>query len=394
MSKMELGDEAAERRHDVQVRAINPDNHRELEQLADLFGSPDLSSHGQSIPAEYLQKLFWISLLAPSSVEKLYTGLLGTWGSKTVAHLGIEFIPSYGTLSLHHFVSLDSTPYDALRSVVERMREIVAEQASRLGIKSCLLFSRVGGSRTGRLIEEIFSGVHVATLPSGRDDGDVEGRSSSTDVYLVPLPQTEHPTEQAAGDTLVDAIPADATASLEHAAPERRTIFPPLNHLPLIHAIYKRLPLIRDIDSSAAVKSEPRSEGRSKRKSGTRASYTQGHCRTGFLRHLGLHYVFLDPSARSIDEHLQLCFELATSSRLARRRCLALIPITKPGNDNLVASLEEQGWQVVGVLPLFFGEDLIALSQQTSAIIERGVEGKHPKAMRGTQALRQTPLPM
>lgn len=391
MSKMKNGEPSGCSPQDVQVRAINPDNHRELEHLSELFASPHIGAHGADLPAEYLQKLFWLSLLAPSSNEKLYTGLLGSSDAEIIAHLGIEFIPSYGTLSLHHFVTVEHVPYEVVKAAAEKMRALVAEQASRLGISTCLLFSRFSGARSGRLIEEVFAGVHVATLPAGRDDEPASGSSLSTDVYLVPLPAVETTNDQLS-PLEAGALDAEHNEESEEAAavPERRTLFPPLSHLPLIHAIYKRLPLIRDIDSSAVATSDTPA----RKKRGTRATYTQGHCRTGFLRHLGLHYVFLDPSARSIEEHLQLCRELASSSRLARRKCLALIPITKPGNDTLVGSLEEQGWQVVGVLPLYFGEDLIALSQQNPAILERGVGTQQPKGLRSSQALRQTPLPM
>lgn len=339
--------------HHVQVRALNPDNHRELEALAALAsGAEGADGAGRS------GKRFWLALTESACTERRYTGLLAWTGDRLVGHLGLEIVPQRKTIAIHHLM-VSGGNEDSRRSVGRALLETVRAQADRLQIGSAVLFSRQTAPETAAVIDTVFAGVHVATLPScGSADA---GFDRTVDVFLVPL--------------------ADEKQSSVH-----RVVYPPLSHLPLVNAIYKRLPLTRELGATVPLERA----GQPPLQLDVRCREAEAHCRTGYLRNLGLHYVYLEPGARSVTDHLRLCAELIGSQRLARRPCITLIPITRPGSDAMLEPLEQHGWQVVGLLPEYLGEDLLVLAKEPRSSTEDELAGPLPRSRTADRRSRAT----
>ncbi len=303
-------------KHDIIIRALNPDNLREVEEVVDLF----TRDYGMSYPFKHVyDPSFWYSKQDEASEQENLISIVAVDDRRFVAHMGLRHEPGTGRIEMQL-----PAIHPAYRKQVFHMSRLfwrcILEQGKRQNWRLIYHHSLLAYPISQVVASKCFHSDTVAILPN------------STPASKYRLLGVKKRTGR-------------ASLLINYNVLNERRVTPRVLHVPQHHAgmieeIYQPLKLYRIFKTTQGAEQavEP----------GETSGYEHGLSAT-VNESLNLQNLSIVPSElRTRDEGLERVFELG---REDKNQLFVHVALTDPGCPKFCNTLESNGFRFCGVLP-------------------------------------------
>ena len=326
----------------VEIKALNPDNLFEIEQLIQLY----LRSYGNSYPHKGVySSSYWIGQSRSLLRSQKFVNLAEYRNRKMVGHLGLRLDPAHGGAEI---ISLAVDPADR-QNIFQTARQawqLLERQAARHACRSIHFFCPLKHPALQVLARKCFHCWESAILPGY--------------LHSVPLPWSSFGEKKEVGVVVMQNF-------LQPELKPPLPIYPPERHFGMISHLYQTLGPNRDLRSAGTspLKVEPAGPA-----SGIEVEYR---------RRYRAYHISIMPSQAPLSG-LEEC--LQRLGQTSDARIYLQVRLDNQNCPGICSFIESLGYHFCGVMPELKGHDYVIYARvDPTAALDEGLYSQHAKQL-------------